>query len=424
MKTKNSKQQTANSKHYKVGFLFLFSVFVTSCQNENETTTEKSVVSTNEISTATAAIIANNLVVSGVSTGKFSKNASQKKLNSLDAITTKNKETAFYVANYQNGGFAIIAADNRNAPILAFSETNSFDTDTLKFPDGLKDWFNLQKEIHSKIKKENKKQSLQAKQQWFEVIAPLAAKNKLSAKEQAMMAIDYPPEYYANQCFSSPTVEVKPLLTTEWGQGLGYNLLIPFTCPTNSGGHAPTGCVATAMAQVMKYHRMPSKYNWSNMPDFGGTTDTAILMRDIGRAVKMDYGCDGSSAYNDEIAPSFRFDFNYKSASVSEYNWQVVVNDLKASKPVILSGGRKQGGIPIDLNWYSDGHAWVCDGFLQTYSSYKNSSTNTCVEYGMLTLHMNWGWIGRYNGYFYFDNFNPYNSTYNFKVKMYTNILP
>lgn len=87
-----------------------------------------------------------------------------------------------------------------------------------------------------------------------------------------------------------------PLLQTTWGQGCGYNSLLqdcstPYYCY-----HAVTGCVATAMAQVMKYHTYPASYNWSGMPDTYGTTATATLMRDIGlpSAVNMNYGCSGS----------------------------------------------------------------------------------------------------------------------------------
>lgn len=316
------------NKQFKLGLLLLLGVFVTSCQNENEVITEKSSVDSNEITETTAVEIANNLIISGVNTGQFSKNGNQKKLSTLETVVTKNNETAFYIANYQNGGFAIIAADNRNTPILAFSETNSFKNDTLNFPEAMKNWFNFQKEVHSKIRKENKKQTLLSKHQWDFANNKVSDNTKLSTKKQTLTAIDYPPEYYANQCFSSPSQQLKPLLTTKWGQDYGYNSLVPLNCPSHFTGKAYTGCVATAMAQIMKYYKMPSSYNWNNMPDNGGTTDVAILMRDIGKAVNMDYGCEGSGADSEkEIASSLINDFKYKNASVSDYNWRVVYNN-------------------------------------------------------------------------------------------------
>lgn len=98
------------------------------------------------------------------------------------------------------------------------------------------------------------------------------------------------------------------------------------------------------------------------------------------------------------------------------------LQQLRAKKPVILSGGRKKDG--ISFSPYTGGHAWVCDGFMETFNSYKDSATNTCVEYSMLLLCMNWGWDGTYNGYYYFNNFNPGTKTYNYQVKMFTNITP
>jgi hypothetical protein len=181
------------------------------------------------------------------------------------------------------------------------------------------------------------------------------------------------------------------LLSTIWGQWYGYNDLVPFECIGNPNNRAPTGCVATAMAQVMKYYQKPSTYNWGNIPDGYGTIDTATLMRDIGGAVRMSYGCSGSGADSEnEIASSFRDDFHYSSASGGNYNYQVVVEQLRARKPVILTGGRKKDG--VSWNMYTDGHAWVCDGFRSsTFYSY-NEAQGSCTGVGYLQLHMNWGW--------------------------------
>ncbi|WP_089080115.1 C10 family peptidase [Flavobacterium branchiophilum] len=56
-------------------------------------------------------------------------------------------------------------------------------------------------------------------------------------------------------------------------------------------------------------------------------------------------------------------------------------------------------------NYYTDGHAWVCDGYVH----WSDCSVS------MLALYMNWGWSGNYNGLYAFNNFNPSTYTFNYK---------
>ncbi len=178
-------------------------------------------------------------------------------------------------------------------------------------------------------------------------------------------------------------------------------------------GRAWTGCVATAMAQVMKHHKHPTNYNWSDMPNSYGNTYISSLMRDIGDAVGMKYTCDASKAYADDIAPALKNTFGYNSASYADYDYNTVKSELNHSRPVILTGGRKTGG--WIFSQYEDGHAWVCDGYSLTVFPCWGS---------MLTFHMNWGWGGTYNGWYGFLNFNPGDYTFNYKRKMVYNIKP
>lgn len=178
----------------------------------------------------------------------------------------------------------------------------------------------------------------------------------------------------------------------------------------------------------IRYHQYPKNYNYSIMLDrirfsreynTSGANEIARLMRDIGSAVGMDYGCDGSGAdTEDEVASSFKSDFGYSSASYHEnytgsnkYEW--VKSEINAGRPVIFRGGSKKYWAGI-IPYYADGHAWVCDGYRET----KNGI------FTHLKFYMNWGWNGRHNGWYSFNNFNPENSTYNYKIGIVTNIKP
>ncbi|SRX55996.1 C10 family peptidase [Aequorivita sp. CIP111184] len=118
----------------------------------------------------------------------------------------------------------------------------------------------------------------------------------------------------------------------------------------------------------------------------------------------INYHCNSTGVYNtyDESA-LLRNSFGYSSAGQGNYNTTTIKSNIRANKPVILAGG---------------GHMWVCDGF-------KNGKI--CFEGGAswyLLLRMNWGWGGSFNGYYYYDNFNPNGNNFNSDLQMVYNINP
>lgn len=173
------------------------------------------------------------------------------------------------------------------------------------------------------------------------------------------------------------------------------------------------------MAQIMKYHQYPASYNWDAMPNTSGSSETSRLMRDIGTSVNMDYSCNGSGADTEnEVAASFKNDFNYTSATYSDYDSEVVKQQLRGNKPVILRGGRESGWWIFVT--YKDGHAWISDGYLTSLVYSEDCS----MAWESLYFHMNWGWSGELNGWFTHLNWNPGDHTFNYKKGMVYNIKP
>lgn len=204
---------------------------------------------------------------------------------------------------------------------------------------------------------------------------------------------------------------IAPLLTTKWDQGEPYNNL----CTSSWGANFWTGCVATAMAQVMKYHNFPAKgngvtkelwnnpsidlsqseYRWDNMRDeyvAGNWTQdeadaVARLMRDIGGAVEMMYGTDASGALKTRIPLALFRNFNYSSdmallmrESYDTQTWiDIIRENLSKALPVIYGASQMRGG-----------HEFVIDGI----------DTN---DY----LHINWGWGGSCDGYYDIEGMTP-----------------
>jgi len=208
-----------------------------------------------------------------------------------------------------------------------------------------------------------------------------------------------------------------PLLKTSWDQGCGYNT----NCPIASDGpcgYAYTGCVATAMAQVMAYWKYPSTYNWSLMPASSGSAETARLMYNIGLSVSMSYSGTESSANDANIAGALKNTFKYSSAvykSMGSADYNTIKSNLDAGEPVLLSGCStiKSAilGIPTS---YSECHEWVCDGYMQAdYSTYST-----------LMFDMNWGWGGSCNGFYSFDSWTPSGYNFQYADDMVYNIHP
>ncbi len=293
------------------------------------------------------------------------------------AALSPEKKVDYYVFNNSNNhGYVIVSGEDNAAPVLGYSDEGTFDANNI--PDGL--------------------------QYWLDCYA-----SEMSYLRSHPQAGGIAPR-------SELTTSVNPLLTTMWNQSSPYNDL----CPTYSNGHAVTGCVATATAQIMNYYQWPvqgtgshsytcnvngegeqtlsadfnTTYDWDNMLDdysSGYTTAegnaVATLMYHLGVASEMNYGrSSGTGTYDMMEALRTYFGYNkgmklHKRANTPIAQWDsLLMNELDNSRPVLYSGFTPGGG----------GHAFVFDGY------------NADGYY-----HINWGWGGTSNGYFLVTALNP-----------------
>ena len=315
-----------------IPFITLIS-FLFSCTPDAYFTESKTDIISNEylVSRQTAEILANNILFTqdvGVSREELSTRTAKKQIESVLEVPDDENQTAYYIINYENGGFLILAGDKRSEPLLAFSDVNKFDLDSEYFPGGLVSWLYNSKETIQSLREENVEIAPQIERQWD---------NLFQGETDIVLhrtfppiiidpddPIDDPDPLDPNPDCEPYTIRVGPLLQTEWGQRCEYNSMTPaMSC--GPCGHAFTGCVATAMAQVMRYHEYPTNYNWSGMPNASGSDEIARLMRDIGIAVDMDYQCNGSGAsVPNKVVPGFKNSFGYSSALYADYNYMTV----------------------------------------------------------------------------------------------------
>lgn len=344
---------------------------------------------------------------------EFEESSSDKKtLTSFKYIKDNNTNfgNLFYIANYSNNSFVVISGDKRLIPILAFSTEGNFEFKKNRLPGGLIDWFNEAESNIVKARTNNKKQSKVTKLIWDYIFDT----NKI------------PPPTGCN----NETEIINPLLNTNWGQWHGYNNFAPNMNCNSVNSNAPSGCVATAMAQIIRYHEQPSNYNYSIMPNMrnatsppwnsAGFNEISQLMRDAANSVVMDWGCDGSGADSEDIDNALRNNFGYSSARINNYISEIFKNEIRADRPVIFKGSTKNCFLGI-FCWGEGGHAWVGDGF-KRYFVCNDDPNSDVIGWGLLFLHMNWGWNSYGNGWF--SSFKIGNNDYTYNKRIVHHIIP
>ena len=288
----------------------------------------------------------------------------------------KTNNAPYYAFNLEQG-YVIVSGDDEMTELVGYAENGFFDAENV--PPQMQLWLDRYAEYVAAV------QSGKAK----------ARKILLS---------------------NSPSVVVEPLVTTKWNQDAPFNNFAPeYTDDNNNTQRCATGCAATAMAQIMKFHNWPEQgvghysyehqsfgtissifsehvYDWTNMIDRYNNGEysnmqadaVALLMKDCGVSLNMNYGpVSGASIYS--YYPAFKNYFRYSSRTVNRSGCEtaeftkIITDELQEGRPLIYCGTGEDGG-----------HAFVVDGYDTNYF-----------------LHVNWGWGGYSDGYFDMNYMDP-----------------
>lgn len=339
------------------------------------------------------------------------KSVNSKKITSQKTFFDKNNSPYFHVINYSDNdinSFIIISGDKRTNPILAYSNCNDFPINSV-IPVGVDDWLTNYMITIDSIRILHRKQEGGINKLWLNVKLP---ENIIRDEQLKNEPIDDP-----NNCTGSYSIVKNPILTTTWGQLCVYNQLCPSGCLESDCYHKPTGCTATAMAQILKFWHYQNNYNWSSMQniyyssDFGktGANEVARLMKDAGQSVNMLYMCAGSLGLPSLINNAFSNTFNYSSGGTKD-SFLNRIDDVKFNllnnQPVIFSA----------CSDITNCHVWVVDGIMESYD---------CVTgYGWLSYWMNWGWNSSYNGWYGINSWSPGGYNYQYNRDVIVNIHP
>ena len=381
------------------------------------------------VSEADAALIANNFMnVAPATTGSAQVAAPVKRMV-RKAVNTTTAEPQYYLYENADGeGWVIIAANDAVTPVLAYSETGHFRTDNM--PSNIRHWMGLYDRFITKIEADGVVASEEAKAEWDGLRKPVR-----KAKAATV---------------------VGPLIETKWDQGSPYNNL----CPGTGSDKAYTGCVATAMAQIMNYWEWPvngtgshsykpldpnstwgasskrytstlsanfgnTTYDWANMRDkytyisrFSGQyteyatvtddekTAVATLMYHVGVACEMMYG-------NDDDGGSGTYTLNYGDWSDDQSIQSAIVKYFKYKKSGLtgyMRDGYTYGRTTYyekwnDEDWTAMVKAELDKGRPILYGGGDEDGSGghsfICDGYNSNDyFHFNWGWSGYNDGLF------------------------
>ena len=329
------------------------------------------------VESATAKLVAQNFIFQNA------------KMAQVDLVLSYTGRSAagiedYYAFTLNSTGFVIVSGDDVANPIIGYSTEDPFVAPAAGTNFGY--WMGERQKEMEYIRANHLQADVQTVNTWARYTDNIS--NKLT------------PPVSVNT--------VAPLCAAKWGQGGAYNDL----CPAGT----PTGCVATAMAIIMKKWAYPTKgtgsssysagsygtlsanygtttYNWASMTTpycSGSNSAVATIMSHCGISVEMAYSPGGSGAQvvggNPSAQYSYKTYFGYNAALIkglmrSSYQdpaWITLLkNDLDKGQPIQYAGVDASAG----------GHTWVCDGYDATDN-----------------MHLNWGWDGSSNGYFSINN--------------------
>jgi hypothetical protein len=327
----------------------------------------------------------------------------------ISAVSTQNileiasGASRIYAVNFSSGGFVLVAGYKAAIPVLGYSFEGIYTGGSM--PPAFEAWMEGYKLQMNDLAERNIQPTDEILQQWGNLM-------------------NYGPDSQQN---TGTVTQVSPLLSSTWDQGARYNEL----CPEDGagpGGHVWSGCVATAMSQVINYWRFPLQGTGSHgyysdygylFADFGASAydynqmnnniagesnyEMAEIQYHCGVAVNMMYSPNGSGAYSQDAAASLRNYFGYSSQLTLEYK-----DDYSDSEWASLLMQNLDNGWPMYYHGFgSGGHAFNVDGYQ-----------------GADYFHFNWGWSGSYNGFFYLNNLNPGGSNFTYGQGAIVNFYP
>ena len=286
-------------------------------------------------------------------------------------------DTLFYVVNLADSkGYTLVSPYDKEEPILAYIENGNFSIDSISKNNGFKTFIANVKEPDINLR----------------------PSDRIDDNHERDGGRNHYPDHFS---------VIKPLLVTRWNQK-SYNQYC---------NNFLTGCVPTAMAQIVSYLGYPSKANWNDGGQWRSfdinweavrqearesagvnilyRNQISLLMRYLGWLFGTEYSTDGSSTNSKDAILRMRM-IGCSVSNFSDYHVEDVVRELRNNNIIFMRGYGRYYHVWFGFRKYVDGHAWVVDGCIDEMKNGKQ----------YYYVHCNWGWGYSQNGYYRSDILN------------------
>ncbi|MCF0052792.1 C10 family peptidase [Dyadobacter sp. LJ53] len=311
-------------------------------------------------------------------------------------------------------GFAIVSADLRVMPILAFSESSEIDVRNI--PNGVSLWLDMAKSKVMEARSKGGEPHPIVAKEWRKFLS-----RKLRIEDSNCI------EWYQYGQFmcKNKTTTVGPLITTIWGQSALSTTKLSTAGDCDGCGRRRAGCGPVAMAQLEEYYHpnlaRPRVSELTCTATTAGQHSLGSLMKTMGDKAKASYNYMGSCntfTWPSDVKSGLKsFGFSSGGSANEAYNYALIKSELGGSHPVLFWGS-------TCLSCFNDYHIWVCEGFQENQYSEFDCATKQCKEWSFTYLRMNWGWNGDWNEYYAFGQYNPDGKNYNGNLHIITGIRP
>ena len=311
-------------------------------------------------------------------------------------------------------GFAIISADLRVMPVLAFSDKSEIDPHNI--PNGMQLWLET---ATTKIKRARADKSPPHPiviKEWEKFLG-----RKLRVTDTNCI------EWYQwgqYQCKNKSTTK-GPLMSTRWGQKSLSTTKLSTAGNCDDCGRRRAGCGPVAMAQMEEFYHpnltRPRFSDLSCIATTAGEHSLGSLMKTMGDKSKASYSYLGSCntfTWPADVKSGLKsFGFSSGGSGSEAYNYSIIKSELGGSHPILFWGS-------TCLDCFNDYHIWICEGYQENNYSEFDCATKQCKEWSFTYLWMNWGWDGNWNDYYAFGQYNPSQTNYNGNLHIITGIRP
>ena len=380
----------------------------------------------NTVSLSTAANIASNFTNSE---STFLTRSSAPTVKETFTISDSDKQPLLHVINYEEGGFVLVAGDNRLKPIQAYSPKGCFSANKTDYPLGLKIWMEGIKDSLKTVRNNGLKQTTETQAAWLNYTEDASATIKTRSLEPG------------GGMLPEADTLVGPFITDSWHQKSPYNDSLDVCAhyygnDDFAGYYKPVvGCVPLAIARILRYHHYSNSFSWNSMPDNTATAATKSFIKDVHESVKSfaqnnDYGFSYTYFNNSQNPLGFGVEYGFPIGDIFTSQYGYASGYDRAYSTSSYSAMRRDlidHSLPciiVGQSLYNEIHAWICDGYHYNLVYWYDNNNEPI---GVINTYLHYCWGDEdpsWDGWFSSNSVYYQNASFSFNMRLTHHISP